>query len=63
MLKRENLMTVFVLIDSRHKPQFIDLDFMELPYIELEQDIYDKYSLYNWVKTVFGIVDNRYMKV
>jgi GTP-binding protein len=29
MLKRENLMNVFVLIDSRHKPQFIDLDFME----------------------------------
>lgn len=29
MLKRENLMNVFVLIDSRHSPQFIDLDFME----------------------------------
>lgn len=29
MLKRENLMNVFVLIDSRHKPQHIDLDFME----------------------------------
>lgn len=29
MLKRENLMNVFVLIDSRHKPQYIDLDFME----------------------------------
>jgi len=29
MLKRENLMNVFVLIDSRHPPQHIDLDFME----------------------------------
>ena len=29
MLKRENLMSVFVLIDCRHKPQLIDLDFME----------------------------------
>lgn len=27
--KRENLMCVFVLIDSRHEPQEIDLDFME----------------------------------
>lgn len=26
--KRENLMNVFVLIDSRHKPQAIDLDFV-----------------------------------
>lgn len=26
--KRENLMTVFVLIDSRHKPQQIDLEFI-----------------------------------
>jgi len=29
MLKRENLMNVFVLIDSRHPPQKIDLEFME----------------------------------
>jgi len=29
MLKRENLMNVFLLIDSRHPPQFIDIDFME----------------------------------
>jgi len=29
MLKRENLMNVFVLIDSRHAPQKIDLEFME----------------------------------
>lgn len=28
MLTRENLMNVFVLIDCRHKPQQIDLDFM-----------------------------------
>lgn len=27
--KRENLMNVFVLIDSRHKPQQIDLDFLQ----------------------------------
>ena len=27
--KRENLVNLFVLIDSRHKPQKIDLDFME----------------------------------
>lgn len=27
--KRENLMCVFVLIDSRHTPQEVDLDFME----------------------------------
>jgi GTP-binding protein len=27
--KRENLVTVFVLIDSRHKPQAIDLDFID----------------------------------
>ena len=27
--KRENLTMVFVLIDSRHKPQKIDLDFLE----------------------------------
>src|SRR5215831_8551997 len=26
--KRENLMNVFVLVDSRHKPQKIDLDFV-----------------------------------
>lgn len=51
-----------IYIIDRDNP-YLDLDFMELPYIELEQDIYDKYSLYNWVKTVFGIVDNRYMKV
>ncbi len=29
ILRRENLMTVFVLIDSRHTPQKIDLEFME----------------------------------
>ena len=29
MLKRENLMNVFLLIDSRHPPQHIDIDFME----------------------------------
>jgi GTP-binding protein len=28
LLKRQNLLNVFVLIDSRHKPQQIDLDFM-----------------------------------
>lgn len=28
MQQRENLVTVFVLIDSRHKPQQIDLDFL-----------------------------------
>lgn len=28
--KRENLMCLFVLIDSRHEPQKIDLDFMEM---------------------------------
>ncbi|MCB0700021.1 MAG: YihA family ribosome biogenesis GTP-binding protein [Chitinophagales bacterium] len=28
LLERRNLMTVFVLIDSRHKPQQIDLDFL-----------------------------------
>ena len=28
-LKRENLICLFVLIDSRHKPQKIDLEFME----------------------------------
>lgn len=29
MMKRENLMNVFLLIDSRHPPQHIDIDFME----------------------------------
>jgi GTP-binding protein len=29
LLKRENLMCLFVLIDSRHKAQKIDLDFMQ----------------------------------
>ena len=29
LLKRENLMCVFVLIDSRHEPQKIDFEFME----------------------------------
>lgn len=29
ILNRENLMNVFVLIDSRHEPQKIDLEFME----------------------------------
>lgn len=29
LLTRENLLNVFVLIDSRHSPQQIDLDFME----------------------------------
>jgi GTP-binding protein len=29
ILKRENLYNLFVLIDSRHKPQTIDLEFME----------------------------------
>jgi len=29
ILKRENLLNLFVLIDSRHAPQKIDLDFME----------------------------------
>lgn len=29
ILKRENLVCLFVLIDSRHKPQKIDLEFME----------------------------------
>ena len=28
ILKRKNLVTVFVLVDSRHKPQKIDLEFM-----------------------------------
>lgn len=28
LLKRENLISVFVLVDSRHAPQKIDLDFM-----------------------------------
>jgi len=28
LLRRPNLLTVFVLIDSRHKPQQIDMDFM-----------------------------------
>ena len=28
--KRENLMCLFVLVDSRHKPQKIDLQFMEM---------------------------------
>jgi GTP-binding protein len=28
LCKRENLVTVFVLIDSRHKPQQLDLDFI-----------------------------------
>jgi len=27
--KRENLVTVFILVDSRHSPQKLDLDFME----------------------------------
>jgi GTP-binding protein len=29
ILKRENLLSLFVLLDSRHKPQQSDLDFME----------------------------------
>lgn len=29
ILERKNLVNVFVLIDSRHKPQQIDLEFME----------------------------------
>ena len=29
LLSRKNLMNVFVLVDSRHKPQQIDLEFME----------------------------------
>lgn len=29
ILKRENLVSVFVLIDSRHKPQKLDIEFME----------------------------------
>jgi GTP-binding protein len=29
ILKRENLVSLFVLLDSRHKPQYSDLDFME----------------------------------
>ena len=29
ILKRENLVCLFVLIDSRHEPQQIDLEFME----------------------------------
>ncbi len=29
ILERENLMCLFVLIDSRHEPQLIDLEFME----------------------------------
>ncbi|MFP5470066.1 MAG: ribosome biogenesis GTP-binding protein YihA/YsxC [Bacteroidia bacterium] len=29
LLKRENLLCLFVLIDSRHEPQKIDLEFME----------------------------------
>ena len=29
ILKRENLYSLFVLIDSRHQPQQIDVDFME----------------------------------
>jgi GTP-binding protein len=29
LLKRENLLTTFVLVDSRHAPQKIDIEFME----------------------------------
>jgi len=29
LIKRENLMCLFVLVDSRHKPQKIDLEFMQ----------------------------------
>lgn len=29
LMNRENLACVFVLVDSRHKPQFVDMDFME----------------------------------
>ena len=28
LLKRENLMTVFVLVDVRHEPQKIDVEFI-----------------------------------
>ena len=30
ILEREQLMNLFVLIDSRHEPQMIDLEFMEI---------------------------------
>lgn len=42
-----------VLVVDRNKPE-IDSDFVESPYISIEEKIYQKYSLRNWLNTIFN---------
>jgi hypothetical protein len=41
-----------VLIIDRNKPLF-DIEFLKTPYIELPENIYEKYSLQGWIDNVF----------
>lgn len=57
LFNRKNLLYTFVLIDSRHKPQKVDLDFMQMlgikriPFIIVFTKI-DKLSSSNWNKNL-----------
>lgn len=41
-----------IFIMERENP-IIDPDFFHIPYRQLDRDIYDKYSLSNWIKNIF----------
>ena len=47
-----NKKNIYIL--DRNRPSF-DMEFFNTPYEELDQSIYDKYSLENWLKTIFSV--------
>lgn len=42
-----------IYIFDRHSPE-VDHEFFIKPYEEIDKNIYEKYSLKNWIKTIFG---------
>lgn len=46
-----------IAIIDRDNP-VIDLYFFDSPYLSLDKEVYEKYSLYNWIKTVFDYQQN-----
>ena len=58
LLARENLMNTFVLIDSRHKPQKVDLEF-NAPVNELSDGIH---TLYMRAMNTYGIFTQTFQR-
>lgn len=48
-----------IYILKRENPQ-IDWKFLDLPYYNIAQEIYDKYSMGNWVKTILAEKENNF---